>query len=150
MSNKLKWVVSLAGYATTPAEDMHDATLAPEAEKAAELPTEIKKKPAAVAPLTPQSSGTASPRSTAPVVPQAAAPLRTPSPASRAERPSPTAVVRVITDPQARRFYALWKSAGKEKSEVERYLREEIGVQTDREIPVAQYTAACEWAAGRF
>ena len=143
MSNKLKWVVSLAGYATTPAEDMHDATLAPEAEKVAELPAEIKKKPAVAGP---QSSGAASPSTIAPVVPRPAAPPRSPSPAPPAERPRPATAVRVITDSQARRFFAIRKEAGWSDQETKAYLRETFGTEDDRQIPANRYEEAIRWA----
>lgn len=210
MSNKLKWVVSIAGYATTPAEDMHDATLAPKAEpQPDDLPTEIRRKPVQAQqdlpaeirrkPAQPsQTSGAATPNVTrrsagspvgtgagvtagAPVshLPSqptwckcghvsgqhgAAPPHRcacdgnqwingqgticncqgfeaAPPRAPQQCRP------QVISEAQARRFYALWKSAGKDKTYVEEYLRDVIGVQSDREIPTARYPEACEWAA---
>lgn len=227
MSNKLKWVVSLAGYSTTPAEDMHDATLAPKVEKASELPTEIKKKSQTSAPVnsapssqvagravgreagvtagaslphqptwcvcghvsgqhgaqpphicacdgnangsvcscrgfrakpltpqsSPQSSGAAPRGAAAPVVPQRVA---SPEPAPPAERPrsqtphsNPPARntnVRVITDPQARRFYAIRKDAGWSDSETKTYLRDTFGTEDDHQIPANRYEEACRWA----
>lgn len=138
MSNKLKWVVSIAGYATTPAEDMHDSTLAPKAEPVAELPTEIKKKPAAAqAPLTPQSSAVEHPRTATPPVER-----KSPAPA---QTPKPTPV-RVISEAQARRFYAIRKSTGWSDEETTNYLRETFGIVTDREIPANRYEEACKWA----
>lgn len=111
------------------------------------LPTEIKKKEPTAAPLTPQSSGTASPRMSAPVVPLAAAPLRTPSPTPRAERPSPT--VRFISEAQGRRFFAKWKSSGKSQDMVNEYLHS-IGATSSKDIPADRYDLACAWADGDF
>jgi hypothetical protein len=129
MSNKLKWVASLAGYEPTPAEDMHDATLAPEAPQPAALPAEIKRKEPA-----PAHSQQAPPPPAKPV--QQARPVQSPRPAQ----------VRVISEAQARRFYAIWKSAGRSAEQVKEYLKSACGVSTDREMPVDRYTAACHWA----
>lgn len=122
MSNKLKWVVSLAGYATTPAEDMHEATLAPKAEPKPTLPAEIKKKPSATAPLTPTSSAVPVRQSTA------------------------KASAKFITEPQARRFFAKRKEAGWTDAETETFLLRTFGTKNDREIPADRYEEACHWA----
>lgn len=157
MSNKLKWVVSIAGYAVTPAEDMHEPTLAPKpGPAAATLPTEIRKKESASVPLTPQSSsqssstssGAASTNTSAPVVPQRgrAASGPTPSPAPPAGRQIPNRNVRVITDPQARRFYAIRKESGWSDQETKRYLLDTFGTEDDHQIPANRYEEACRWA----
>jgi hypothetical protein len=149
MSNKLKWVVSLAGYSTTPAEDMHDATLAPKPEPVAVLPTEIRKKEPASTPLAPQSSGTASLSKPAPAAPQRAVSDRPLSPAPPAERPrpqTPNANVRVITDAQARRFFAIRKETGWSDQETKRYLLETFGTEDDHQIPANRYEEAVRWA----
>lgn len=153
MSNKLKWVVSLAGYATTPAEDMHDATLAPKSESAPTLPTEIKKKEPASVPLTPQSSAQSFPQSSgaasrppaAPAVPRRVAPEPAP-PAERSRPQTPNKNCRVITDPQARRFYAIRKEAGWSDQETRSYLLETFGTDDDHQIPANRYEEACRWA----
>ena len=140
MSNKLKWVVSLAGYATTPAEDMHDATLAPEKEKAPELPAEIKKKEPASATVAANATNATNATKPAPVPfpqrPAAVAPAPTQRPAA----------ARIITDAQARRFYAIRKDAGWSDSETKNYLRETFGIDDDHQIPAARYEEACRWA----
>lgn len=211
MSNKLKWVVSLAGYSTTPAEDMHDATMAPKAEPVADdLPTEIRRKPAqttsaaqqstpvkrsspavvgAEAGVTPGASastlpaqvwcvcghisgqhGAASPHRCAcdgnqwingqgsicncqgfQARPTSSPTYQNPRQVGRANGPIPTSApqaqrAQVITEAQSRRFYALWKSAGKDKEEVQQYLREEHGISSDRDMTVARYQEACAWA----
>jgi hypothetical protein len=147
ISNKLKWVVSLAGYATTPAEDMHDSTLAPEKETAQPLPTEIKKKP-----LTPDQ--TSAPQTTA----SAARPIRNepanenagPRAAQQQARPpiqQPKAPqVRTISEGQARRFYAIWKQNGREPEDVKEFLQRVCGVTDDRQMPASLYERACKWA----
>lgn len=135
MSNKLKWVVSLAGYSTTPAEDMHDATMAPKSEPVADdLPTEIRRKPAQTAPAQPAATTTARP------APQ----TTTSQPVAR--QAAPQARAAVISEAQGRRFYALWHSAGKTKEEVQQYLREEHGISSDRDMTTARYQEACAWA----
>lgn len=105
---------------------------------AAPLPTEIKRKE------TPPNNGTQA----ATVSPHP--PVSRPEPAKQAARPavqSPKApAVRVISEPQARRFYAIWKSSGKTKEQVDRYLREECGVTSDRDMPAEKYNAACVFA----
>lgn len=128
MSNKLRWVVALAGYATTPAEDMHEATMPLAKEKPVPLPTEIKKKPVGAAPLTPQSSQ----------------PVQRQAPAPRSES------VRCISEAQARRFYAKWKEAGWSGAEVDQYLMSTFGIKNDRSIPVDRYEEVCHWADNRL
>lgn len=143
MSNKLKWVVSLAGYATTPAEDMHDATLAPKAEAQApvdDLPTEVRRKPqgaVAAQQSRPAPQPQPSPQSQRPVQPQAQ---------QRSSQPPAQNRERVISEQQARRFYAIWKGAGKDKQQVQDYLRNVVGVESDRDIPVVRYNEVCGWA----
>lgn len=127
MSNKLKWVVSLAGYATTPAEDMHEATVAP---KEQPLPTEIKRKP-----ITPNQ-----------VSPTRTAAQTQPSPTQSA----PPRQEAVINEAQSRRFYAIWKQAGKTKAQVIDFLQSEFGIRDDRQMPVSGYQKACKWAEEGF
>jgi len=154
MSNKLKWVVTLAGYSATPAEDMHEPTMQQQPQQQThaldDLPTEIKRKPvqgaqpsgagsASSAPI-PTSARTTESRNQrpAPEPRRQSAPVQTRSPQPQREQ--------VISEPQSRRFYAIWNSAGKTKEEVNHYLREELGIQSDRDIPVSRYKEACAWA----
>jgi hypothetical protein len=139
MSNKLKWVVSLAGYATTPAEDMHEPTIQPEKEAAQPLPTEIKRKQ----PLTPDQNPP----------PQTAAQVSSPNNRPAPPRPSHPPIqqprapqVRVISEGQSRRFYALWKQAGRDPEQVKEYLQSVCGITDDRQMPAEKYEAACDWA----
>lgn len=54
--------------------------------------------------------------------------------------------VRMISLPQAKRFFAISKTAGKSDDEMKAYL-ESIGVSRTTEMPAEKYDAACEWAA---
>lgn len=142
MSNKVKWVVSLAGYSTTPAEDMHDATMSPQKEQEPPLPTEIKRKEP---PLTPQQNPPAVAQAPVPPsqpAPRQAAPVQRPP----VQQPRPQQV-RVISEPQARRFYAICKQNGRSPEQVREYLQARCGgITDDRQIPSANYEAACKWA----
>jgi hypothetical protein len=205
MSNKLKWVVTLAGYAATPAEDMHEPTMQPQKEQVVvdDLPTEIRRKPQASASASASPStqrpgavgreagvtagaslpsqptwcvcghisgqhGAEFPHRCAcdgnrwidghgtvcdcqgfrakPLTPQTVAPqpIRQQAP-PQVHSPQPQREP-VISEAQSRRFYAIWKGAGKEKSQVDNYLHEELRVKTDRDIPVSRYKEACAWA----
>lgn len=119
---KLAWVAVLAGYAPTPAEEMNQET--PSKVEAQPLPAKIERKEApAKPPLTPE-------------YPQA----RATPPAPPRQQGGP-----IISDGQSRRFYALWKQAGKTRDQVSDYLSS-IGVTSDKEIPRGKYEAACMWA----
>jgi hypothetical protein len=54
--------------------------------------------------------------------------------------------VRLISLPQAKRFFAISKTAGKSDDEMKAYL-ESIGVSRTTEMPSEKYDAACDWAA---
>jgi len=54
---------------------------------------------------------------------------------------------KFISEPQAKRFYAISKTAGKTDEEMKEYLLA-CGIASSREIPRDQYDAVCEWAAG--
>ncbi len=142
MSNKLKWVVSLAGYATTPAEDMHEAAIPPQQSTVDDLPATIQRKQPSSAAASPAPKAT-----TAPAAAGAARSVSTPAPAPQVQPRSPQpSREAVISEPQARRFYAIWKSAGKTKEQVNEYLHNVLGVQSDREMPSSRYTESCAWA----
>ena len=55
----------------------------------------------------------------------------------------------VISESQARRFYAIWKQAGRTKEEVALYLGETFGIDSDRELLAKDYDKACAWAGGQ-
>ena len=130
-------------------EESREAVINGDAVKA-DLPTDIKKKE-------PQSSGTASP-STAPATPQNVAPKPSPQPppAPAAEHPKPrpqvqspqSPQVRVISEAQARRFYAIRKGTGWSDEETSRHLKS-LGINSDREIPATMYDELCAWAEGK-
>lgn len=54
----------------------------------------------------------------------------------------------IISEPQARRFYAIAKGAGKENAEIDNYLKS-IGVDRKEDIPKSKYEAAVSWAESR-
>lgn len=122
---KLAWVAVLAGYDPTPAAEMTPDTARREP-KREELPTEITRK-ADVPPAQPQSAAR-----------------------SVAEPKRPTAVANApvprISEGQSRRFYAIYKQAGKTKAQVLDYLLDTFGIDDDRKIPEARYKEACAWA----
>lgn len=55
----------------------------------------------------------------------------------------------LISDGQRKRFYAIWKSAGKTEDEVKQKLTEAIGVADSAQIPRDKYDALCAWAEGK-
>lgn len=145
MSNKLKWVVSLAGYSGTPAEDMHAATVQEPKQEENALPDTLQRKPQVSA--APQSQ-TSQPRPAATVGAGAGVAASAPAPDTRRQEPcAPQSCI--ISEPQARRFYAIWKGAGKTKEQVTQYLRTVLNISSDREMPADRYKEACAWAERR-
>lgn len=61
--------------------------------------------------------------------------------------PQKNAYSGLISEPQRKRFYAIWKGAGKNPDDVKAKLREVIGEEDSALIPTAKYEALCEWAA---
>jgi hypothetical protein len=57
--------------------------------------------------------------------------------------------VRVISEGQARRFYAIRKGTGWSDEETKNYLRETFGTEDDRQIPATRYEEACKWAEAK-
>lgn len=51
-----------------------------------------------------------------------------------------------ISEPQRKRFYAIWKGAGKTQDEVKRYLKLKIGSEDDHHITKDVYEDCCKWA----
>src|SRR5579859_7073665 len=125
--------------------EMRDAAINGDAKPAENLPAEIKRKE-------PQSSGAPSPTVVAPVTPPGAAPVQPPrstAPPAETPKPAPVAVrppiqspkptqVRVISEAQARRFYAIRKGTGWSDEETVRHLKN-LGIENDRQIPVTMY-----------
>jgi hypothetical protein len=96
LSNLLKHVAKMAGFAPTPAEEMMPG------QESTDTPTQTQQQ------APPRSNGSGP----------------------------------VITDPQAKRFYALSKASGKSKDEIDAMLRH-FGFASDREITKAKYDAVC-------
>jgi len=158
--NKLGWVARVAGYKPTPAEEMDETV--PELEPA--LPTEIKRKnpqpvpraaealavratPAAAAPPPPPQVAPR-PEPVRPLQPASSA-MPHPGPARPVPPPTRSPAVKVISEAQARRFYAIRKGTGWSDQEVKDYLREVFGIEDDRLIPANRYEEATRWAEGK-
>lgn len=143
--HKLGWVVVLAGYSGTPAEEMTGRELPRNREPEKDsLPSEIKRKP-----LTPNYERkpvavAKESREFASAGPAQSTHGAPPTHSNGAN--SPTRTYKLITDGQARRFYAIWKQAGKTKAMVTEYLLETIGVDHDSKIPADRYKEVCAWA----
>lgn len=119
-----------------PAE-LQDAAINGDAtEQDAPLPTEIRKKE----PTSQSQPAQAS-------IPSQSAPRSQPQTTRPIQQPR-TSQVRVISEPQARRFYGIYMQAGRTKEEVKQHLRQEIGTDDDRQIPASRYEELCAWASG--
>ena len=57
----------------------------------------------------------------------------------------PSSMKKTISLPEAKRFFAISKDAGRSEAEIKMYLAG-IGVNRSTEMPVELYNAACEWA----
>jgi phage recombination protein Bet len=53
----------------------------------------------------------------------------------------------VISEPQAKRLYAIAKGAGKTDEEIKDYLKTMLGIDSSKKILKSDYDAVCEWAA---
>jgi len=51
-----------------------------------------------------------------------------------------------ISDAQGKRFYAIWKKAGKTESQVKAKLQELFGTQSSKDITKDKYNELCAWA----
>lgn len=51
-----------------------------------------------------------------------------------------------ISDAQRKRFFAIWKDAGKDEATVRAKLKETIGTDNSAEIPKDKYQLLCDWA----
>lgn len=116
----LGFIVVLGGFDATPAEEMvHEAAEA----RAASAPPAVASPAPAGANRQPQVVGKA--------------------PGKPAVKPTGP----VISEAQAKRFYAICRSAGKESGRITSYLVGKFGISDDRQIPKAHYEEACKWAA---
>lgn len=53
----------------------------------------------------------------------------------------------LISDAQRKRFYALYKNAGKSDEQAQAYLRDTYGIEHSRDIPKSIYDEVCQWAS---
>jgi len=132
-------------------EESRDAVINGDAAKP--LPTEIKKKESgAASPVT--TTPAPAPQTVVPSHPQAPAPSaeQKPHPGLNDRRPTAQSPqpnqVRMISEAQARRFYAIRKGTGWSDQETERHLKC-LGINSDREIPTSMYEELCKWAEGK-
>jgi hypothetical protein len=51
-----------------------------------------------------------------------------------------------ISEAQRKRFFAIWKGAGKSESEVKAYLKDVLSIEHSAEIPRSAYDSVCAWA----
>lgn len=106
LRNVFAWVVVLAGYAPTPAEDM-----------------------------TGDETGGAPARE----------PIKSATPKEATPGGAPSG--DVISEPQGKRLYAIFKGSGKTAEQMAGYLKNTYGISNSREIKKSDYEAVCTWAA---
>lgn len=53
-----------------------------------------------------------------------------------------------ISEPQRKRFFAIWKGSGKTAEQVKAKLREVTGSESSNDIPRSKYEELCAWAQG--
>ncbi len=63
-------------------------------------------------------------------------------------KPAPAQAAKVISIPQAKRFFALAKKGGKSDAEIKEYLKNSLGIERSSEMKVDDYEKACAWAEG--
>jgi len=88
-------------------------------------------------------------RKSAPAEPAPEQPAPTTAPqTAQAARPAPPAAPTgsKITDPQRKRFYAIYKHAGMEDDAVKAYLKQTYGIEHTADITRDIYEAVCAWA----
>jgi hypothetical protein len=118
LRNVLSWVVVLAGYRPTPAEEMTGS-------ESPEHDDPPPQRPRPAAPRMPErKSGTSQPAVAKPVSVNEA----------------------VITEAQRKRFYAIWKGTGVPEDIVKSKLKE-FGYEHSTEIRKSDYEALCAWAS---
>lgn len=108
LRNVLAWVVVLAGYKSTPAEELQTENDGNGGHRV----DAREAKPVAQAPQAPQR---------------------------RAEPSAGGGGGSVISEPQAKRFYAIAMNAGWTPDELKTWLKSEYGLDSDRDIPRRQY-----------
>ncbi len=75
----------------------------------------------------------------------AAGPIEPPKPKAQPQKTEPPTGDK-ISDPQRKRFYAIWKGAGKDPEAVKAKLVEAIGSENSADIPRDKYEELCTWA----
>lgn len=133
LRNVLAWVVVLAGYKATPAEEMDGlASVSPAATHATAATSRVQP------PQQPQTP-------TQPAAPSSddEPPFFDDDPPLAFQEPSRTAAKEsgapLITEPQAKRFFAIAKTAGWTNDEIKSYLKKSYGIDHSREIKKADY-----------
>lgn len=73
---------------------------------------------------------------------------KAPAPAAQVAAPKPTNGNGngFISQPQAKRFFALAKQAGKTDAEIKAFIRDTYGIEKTAEMRKQDYEKACEWA----
>lgn len=54
-----------------------------------------------------------------------------------------------ISEPQRKRFFAIWKKSGRTQEQVKEYLQEKFGSESSNDITKDGYNAACAWAESK-
>ena len=131
LRNVLSWVVVLAGYRPTPAEEMIESG-----------ETDDHRPPSKTTrPRMPESRTSPKPVPPNPPVP--------PVPRPPTPKPSPRPVNgggdAVISDGQRKRFFAIWKGTGVDEDVVKTKLKE-YGYTSSTQIKLRDYDELCEWA----
>jgi hypothetical protein len=121
LRNVLAWVVVLAGYKPTPAEEMTGEESPPVATPPIAQPQRKSEQPQEVKPAT--------------VSPQAG---------------TTAAVGTKISEPQRKRLYAIYKTAKKTDDQVKAFLKETYGIESSAEIDKNDYEEICNWCAAEL
>jgi hypothetical protein len=119
LRNVLSWVVVLAGYRPTPAEEMTGS-------ESPEHDDPPPQRPRSAAPRMPERKSAGAPQTV----------VAKPIPVNEA----------VITEAQRKRFYAIWKGTGVPEDIVKSKLKE-FGYEHSTEIRKSDYEALCAWAS---
>jgi hypothetical protein len=134
LRNVMGWVVVLSGYKPTVAEEMTGDERYSEPAAGPRMPERKSEQvPSEQAPRPTPKPGPIPP--TPPPVP----PVPTPKPGAAHDDDA-------ITEPQRKRFYAIWKGTGVPEDIVKAKLKE-IGYEHSTEIRRADYEDLCRWAA---
>lgn len=142
LRNVMAWVVVLAGYRPTPAEEMiagHDDPAPQPERRMPERRSEQTPRPAP--PPAPPPKPAPQPAPAPPPKPGIEWDPGSPISGRRAAAPED-----VISEPQRKRFYAIWKGTGVPEDIVKAKLRE-YGYEHSTEILRSDYEELCAWAS---